>query len=230
MTVRLEVSDLSVRFDGIVALERVSFHVQGGQLVGLIGPNGAGKTTLIDAVSGFVRSEGSVVLEGEPLDRLRPHQRAARGVRRTFQSLDLFQDLTIRENVAVGTGGSDEVVTAALEASGLSAIADRLPRTVPVSVQRTVSLARAVAAAPRLLLLDEIAAGIGGDERAGMLTRIREVVSSGTSVLLVDHDLAFVTELADRIVVLDAGRVIADGPSHEVRRNERVVGALLGRA
>lgn len=228
MTPALEVRELAVRFGGIVAVEGVSFAVAPGEVVGLIGPNGAGKTTLIDAVTGFVPYEGSVLLCGERVDGGPPHSRSTRGLARTFQSLELFEDLTVRENVSVGAGRSLRGLIA-LDAVGLSVTADLLPSALPPSTRRFVALARAMAGSPTALLLDEAAAGLDGDERAKLADMLRELVADGCAVLFVDHDLGLVSAVADRIVVLDHGHVIANGPPAEVRSDQRVLDAYLGR-
>jgi ABC-type branched-subunit amino acid transport system ATPase component len=225
----LEVSGLCVRFGGLVALEDVSLSVSAGELVGLIGPNGAGKTTLIDAVTGFARYEGSVSVSGERLDGARPDQRAARGLARTFQSLELFEDLTVRENVLVSAGDSPTAVAAALAATELTQSGDQLPASLPPSTRRLVALARAIAARPRVLLLDEVAAGLDRSERLALTSRLRGIASDGCGVLLVDHDIGLVTELCERVIVLDAGRVIACGLPADIRRDEQVLTAYLGR-
>lgn len=229
MTPRLQVSDLTVGFGGLVALHDVSLAVGDGELVGLIGPNGAGKTTLIDAVTGFVRYEGQVVVSGAPFDHLRADQRARRGLGRTFQSLELFEDLTVRENVSVAPSGATSAVEAALAATGLEPVADRLPATLSPGTRRLVAMARALAPQPRMLLFDEIAAGLDHDERVALAERLRAIVSGGCGVLLVDHDLGLVADVCERVVVLDAGRVIASGRAAEVRGDERVQTAYLGR-
>ena len=229
MTPALSVCELAVRFGGLVALHDVSLTIGDGEIVGLIGPNGAGKTTLVDAVTGFTRYTGSVSVSGARIDGLRPDQRVARGVARTFQSLELFEDLTVEENVAVAARNSVSAITAALAATGLAAVAERLPETLSPGTRRILGLARALAAQPRVLLLDEIAAGLDRDKRARLVRRLRGIVAAGCSVLFVDHDLGLVADLCHRVVVLDAGRVIATGKPADVRRDERVVVAYLGR-
>lgn len=228
MTPVLELHDLGVRFGGIVALQHVSFAVHTGELVGLIGPNGAGKTTLIDAVTGFVPYEGSVLLAGHRVDGALPHQRATQGLGRTFQSLELFEDLTVRENVSVGTGRSQTAVMAAMDATGLTPTADLLPTALSPSTRRFVALARALAGQPKVLMLDEVTAGLDREERSVFVDQLRHIVSGGCSVVLVDHDVGLVSALAERIVVLDRGHVIANGPPADIRSDERVLTAYLG--
>jgi branched-chain amino acid transport system ATP-binding protein len=206
------------------ALAGVDLAVEPGQLVGLIGPNGAGKTTLVDAVCGFVPATGVVRFDGQPIEDLAPHRRARAGLARTWQSLELFDDLTVAENLAVAGSG----VAEALAATGLDDVADRLPTELSQGRRKLVGLARALAAGPTLLCLDEPAAGLDSDESLALGRRIRALVDGGLSVLLIDHDMGLVLGVSDHVVVLEFGRVIASGPPDEVRADERVVAAYLG--
>jgi branched-chain amino acid transport system ATP-binding protein len=242
----LRATGLGVSYGGVHALHDVDLDVGAGQLVGLIGPNGAGKTTFIDAISGFTRCRGRVELDGVDLSPLPPHARARRGLARTWQSAELFDDLTVRENLAVaahrpsvwsaaretlgrplrGPAAVDE----ALLLLGLEPLAD-VPATDLSHSQRTrVGVARALAARPRLVCLDEPAAGLDTVESGELGRRLRAVVDAGTSMLLVDHDMGLVLSVCDHVVVLDFGRVIANGPADVVRREPAVIAAYLGRA
>ena len=227
MTPALAVRGLTVRFGGVVPVDDLSLAVGAGERVALIGPNGAGKSTVLDAVSGFVPYEGSVSVGGAAVDGLRPHQRVARGLVRTFQSLDLFEDLTVHDNVACG-GRHRDAVSSSIETFGLASVASTPAAALPQSTRRLVALARAVAAAPGVLLTDEPAAGMDGHERSALAAHLVALGSSGTAVLVVDHDLGFVSEVCDRVIVLDAGVVVATGTPQEVRRDPCVVAAYLG--
>jgi len=246
VTTLLSVRGLTVHFGGVVALDHADLDVDAGRLVGLIGPNGAGKTTFIDAVCGFVPSSGTVALGGEPVDDLAPHERARRGIARTFQSLELFEDLTVRENLLVAaergewwTIGRDllrpaeppdvaATVDQALLAAGLLARSDRLPAELTSSERGLVALARALAGHPRLLLLDEPAAGLDDAARTSLARHLRALAGEGLGIVLVDHDMTLVLGVCDRVTVLDVGRVIAEGPPAEVRAHPAVVEAYLG--
>jgi ABC-type branched-subunit amino acid transport system ATPase component len=228
----LDVVDLTVRFGGLVAVDRVSMALGAGELVGLIGPNGAGKTTFIDAVTGFQPYEGNVALLGAALDGLPPDQRATRGLRRTFQSLDLFDDLTVGENLAVSTVSGPEAnddVARAVEWAGLAGVVNERPSTLPFAQRRFVALARALAGRPRVLLVDEVAAGLDQGARAAMARCLRRVAAEGTSVVLIDHDMGLVMTVCDRITVLQYGAVIASGAPSEISRDKTVLAAYLGR-
>jgi branched-chain amino acid transport system ATP-binding protein len=237
---------ISVSFGGVRAVVDVDLEVQPGQLVGLIGPNGAGKTTFIDAISGFVRAQGRVEIDGEDVTGLPPHRRAQRGLGRTWQSIELFDDLTVRENLLVAAqrpslrrtlremvsppdAGTAEIVPA-LELLGLQGTVEELPGDLSQGQRKLVGIARALVARPRLLCLDEPAAGLDTHESEQLGRRLRGLVDGGQSMLLVDHDMGLVLGICDEIVVLEFGKVIARGAPDAVRRDERVIAAYLGGA
>ncbi len=239
----LVVTNLEVGFGGNIAVAGVSFRVDPGEIVALIGPNGAGKTTIIDAITGLVDSTGSVVHAGRRLDRLSTYQRARLGVVRTFQTLDLFDDLTVRQNVELETrerhwwrwlpalfAAHDPVpaVEHALELVGLTAEADRLPDELPLGRRRLVDLARAMARDPRVLLLDEPTSGLGREDADMVGATVQAIADRGPGVLLIEHDVDLVFRVADRVIALDFGAVIAAGTPDEVRHNERVAATYLG--
>ena len=220
----LAISGLSVSFGGVHALERVDLEVREGELVGLIGPNGAGKTTLIDAVTGFVPFTGSVSLDGEDIGALPAYQRARRGLARTWQNTDLFDDLEVGENVAVAGGQADRT----LGLVGLDWATEAMPDQLSEGQRKLVGVARALAGGPRLLCLDEPAAGLDTRESEELGLALRDLADTGQSTLLIDHDMGLVLGICDRVVVLEFGRVIADGPPEIVRQDERVIAAYLG--
>lgn len=227
---RLEIADLSVSFGGLTALQEVSFSVGAGEVVALIGPNGAGKTTVFNAVCGLVRSRGGIRIDGAPAPR-RTSDLASVGVSRTLQGLGLFDGLTVRENVALPVAGRADaaaLVQQRLADLGLAASADRAVTSLSYPDRKRVALARALVTEPALLLLDEPAGGLGAEDIAALGETIRDTAQSGTSVLLVEHHVDFVMSLADRIVVLDFGRVIAHGDPDHVRHDPQVEAAYLG--
>jgi ABC-type branched-subunit amino acid transport system ATPase component/branched-subunit amino acid ABC-type transport system permease component len=230
----LRVEDLTVRYGGVVAVDDVTLTVPGGSVVGLIGPNGAGKTSLIDAVAGFAPASGTVRLAGRRVDRMAPHARVRAGMGRTFQSLELYDDLSVEENVSVAAVGSrwvdrGEAAARTLERLGAGALRDRPAGELSQGERQLVSIARAQVAEPSVLLLDEPAAGLDTSESRWLGERIREIGASGAGVLLVDHDVALVLDVCDHVVVLDFGRVIAEGTPDEIRANRAVADAYLGR-
>jgi len=241
----LEARGVSVSFGGVRALVDVDLRVEPGQLLGLIGPNGAGKTTFIDAITGFVRYRGSVLLDGQDLSDKAPHQRARLGLARTWQSVELFDDLTVRENVAVAAepssfralrdvvsrqDGRSERLEEALRVFGLGERGDAMPSELSQGDRKLVGVARAYAATPRLLCLDEPAAGLDTIESEALGRHLREIADRGTAMLLVDHDMGLVLSISDYVVVLEFGKVIAHGTPDAVRRDPAVIGAYLGHA
>jgi branched-chain amino acid transport system ATP-binding protein len=245
MSAVLHAEGVGVRFGGVHAVNGVDLEVREGQLVGLIGPNGAGKTTFVDAVTGFVPYTGRVSLDGEDLAGQPPHARARRGLGRTWQSTELFDDLTVRENLLVaahrpsvrglaaelfGRRGTSDSVDRALGLLELEALEDAMPTELTQGRRKLVGVARAIAMEPRLLCLDEPAAGLDAIESEELGRRLRALADGGTSTLLIDHDMGLVLTICDYIVVLEFGEVIGRGTPDEVRRDPRVIGAYLGTA
>jgi branched-chain amino acid transport system ATP-binding protein len=248
----LEAQGLTRRFGGVVAVNQVSIRVDEGETVGVIGPNGAGKSTLFHLITGHLRlDDGQVVLDGHALGGLPPDRRARLGMTIAFQAVRLFRGMTVLENVMVGGHAwthhgfiqaflhlpqhrrEERAIAAearqALRRVGLEAEAERLAESLPIGQQRAVQVARALCGRPRLLLLDEPASGLRAAERERLAVLLETLRSEGVSMLLVEHDVAFVTRLAGRITVMDRGTVIAEGPSADVRRDPVVVDAYLGR-
>jgi ABC-type branched-subunit amino acid transport system ATPase component len=227
----LSARGVSVNFGGVRALIDVDLDVNDGQLVGLIGPNGAGKTTFIDAISGIVRSRGRVELDGRDLTSLPPHARARLGLARTWQSIELFDDLTVLENLAVlAPRQAARTPEEVLGQFGLERLGGALPSEITQTQRKVVGLARALAAEPRVLCLDEPAAGLDVAESEALGLRLREIVDEGTPVLLVDHDMGLVLSISDHVIVLEFGKVVASGPPETVRRDPEVIAAYLGSA
>ncbi len=228
----LRVHGLSVAFGGVHALTDVDLRVAEGELVGLIGPNGAGKTTFIDAITGFVPHSGDVELRGHAVAGQAPQAIAAAGCARTWQGADLFDDLNVRENltVAAGATAAPEDIEAVLERMGLAPVAEAMPAELSEGQRKLVGLARAVVGNPGLLCLDEPAAGMDTRESQALGRRLRELTDHGQSTLLIDHDMGLVLGICDRVVVLEFGRVIANGVPDVVRRDPAVMAAYLGSA
>lgn len=244
----LETSGLTVTFGGLNANDSVDLNVPRGKFVGLIGPNGAGKTTFIDAITGYVpMSAGSATFNGEDIRPLKPHERAQRGLVRTFQSLELFEDLSVRDNLLVAayptrwysfildmlylTPKDDEIeerVNWALDIMGLADEADAMPTDLSHGRRKLVGVARALAAKPELILLDEPAAGLDTAESQNLGRHLREFLDHDMSVFLIDHDMGLVLSVCDYIYVLDFGQIIAEGTPAEVREDPAVKAAYLG--
>jgi ABC-type branched-subunit amino acid transport system ATPase component/ABC-type branched-subunit amino acid transport system permease subunit len=222
----LRTSGLSVRFGGVHALSDVSLEVKEGELVGLIGPNGAGKTTLIDAISGFVNYTGRAELSGADLGGLPPYERARRGLARTWQSTELFDDLNVTENLTVAS--RDGSVTDALSLVSMDWAAEAMPTQLSSGQRKLVGVARALVAKPAVVCLDEPAAGLDTVESEELGVCLRRLADQGQSMLLIEHDMGLVLGICDRVVVLEFGKVIADGAPEVVRRDARVIAAYLG--
>jgi branched-chain amino acid transport system ATP-binding protein len=240
----LSVENVSVRYGGVSALSEVSLDVGEGRLVGLIGPNGAGKTTFVDAVSGLTPARGRIVLDGKDLSALSPHARVRRGLARTFQSNELFEDLSVAENLQVTAeppgwrtqlGESlgrrrarHPAVADALAALGLDGLADASAEELSQGQRKLVGVARALAGRPRVICLDEPAAGLDTTESMELGRRLRTVADAGTALLLIDHDMGLIMGVCDHVVVLEFGKVIAAGPPEKVRNDPAVIAAYLG--
>ena len=235
----LQVDDVHVRFGGVHALKGVSLQVPDGALVGLIGPNGAGKTTLFNVITGLERpGSGTVTLQGNGVTHLSPHQRARRGLGRTFQRLEVFSSLTVHENVLAAaearrSWSGDKTDPAAiasemLERVGLRHLEDARVDELSTGLLRLVEIARALASQPKLLLLDEPGSGLDSRESEALGDLLLELVGDGTSILLVEHDVELVMRVCQHLYVLDFGALIAEGAPAEVQANPAVQAAYLG--
>jgi len=247
----LRIDGLTRRFGGLVAVDNVSFEIPTAGLSAVIGPNGAGKTTLFNMISGFtLPSTGRVYFDGEEITGWMPESIARRGLIRTFQLVQLFEGLTVLENVKVGChlhtrGGllaalvplrsaRDEEAAVEIEAHQLLAATGLLQQAkthaavLPYGQKRLLEITRALAARPKLLLLDEPAAGLNRQETDALATLLLRIVADGTAILLIEHDMTLVMSVADHVAVLDFGRIIANGKPDDVKRNPDVVAAYLG--
>ncbi|WP_433170471.1 branched-chain amino acid ABC transporter ATP-binding protein/permease [Actinoallomurus sp. CA-150999] len=247
----LEVSRISKHFRGLKALDEVSLEIEAGRIHGIVGPNGSGKTTLFNVVSGLYRpTGGNVHLDGRPITGARSYRLSQLGIARTFQNLRLFGALTVRDNILVALdrtrtrsiwryalwpvgvwrhdralrGRADEL----LRRFGLTDYADALPASLPYGIQRRIEIARAMAGGPRVLLLDEPAAGLNGEEAGRLAEIVRSIRESGVTVVIIEHNMGLVMSLCDRVTVLASGRVIADGAPAEVVAAPAVIDAYLG--
>ena len=237
----LSVEEVSVRFGGVMALQDVDLTADPGRVTGLIGPNGAGKTTLFNVITGLQEpTTGKVLVDGEDVSGRRAHQRARLGMARTFQRLEVFGSLTARENVLVAAeirrrwakDGSNprEVTEQLLERVGIAHAAEERVDAMPTGLARLVELARALAANPRLLLLDEPGSGLDTQETEAFGDLLLELAQEGLAILLVEHDVELVMRVCEHIYVLDFGRLIADDAPEQIRQNPTVIRAYLGEA
>jgi branched-chain amino acid transport system ATP-binding protein len=241
----LQTNDMCVTFGGLRAVDNVNFAVEEGKIIGLIGPNGAGKTTFIDGITGFVPTTGSIKFLGKEVSGVPAHKRARMGLGRTWQSLELFEDLNVEENLQVAAEDQSVVgfladlvvpqrkrskrdVDFALDVLGLHDLAHRLPTEISQGQRKLVSAARALAARPTLLCMDEPAAGLDTNESQELGGRMRDIVDAGITIFLVDHDMGLVLNVCDYIYVIEFGATIAQGTPEEVKRDTRVIEAYLG--
>jgi branched-chain amino acid transport system ATP-binding protein len=247
----LEVDNATLRFGGLTALDQVSFDIKEGEILGLIGPNGAGKTTCFNAMTGVYQlTSGQIRFDGQSLAKIKRHKITKLGMARTFQNIRLFKAMTVLENVMVGADAHSKVgfweallrlprhrrteraslarARALLDLVGIKARHDELASNLSYGDQRRLEIARAMATNPKLLCLDEPAAGFNPAEKQRLMELIRKVRDQGVTVLLIEHDMRLVMGVTDRIVVLEFGRKIAEGTPAEIRDNPAVIAAYLG--
>ena len=251
MTKLLEVNNLTMEFGGVVALKEVNLHVSAGEIAALIGPNGAGKTTVFNVVTGYYQpTKGDVLLNSKSVLGLKSNKIARLGLARTFQNIRLFGDMTALENVMTGSDSRNKVglvgsiigtsrsrqeeslshsrAAELLNFMGISHRSGQLARNLPYGDQRRLEIARALALEPKVLLLDEPAAGFNPQEKVELGDLIKKIRDAGFAVLLIEHDMSLVMKISDRVSVLDFGQKIAEGTPSEIQNNQKVIDAYLG--
>ncbi len=238
MTILLSLQGVSKRFGGLQALTKVTFDLPEGQILGLIGPNGAGKTTLFNAINGvYPPEEGRILFRDRDVTRARPYDHARLGMARTHQIVQPLNELTVRENVEAGAcfghenhplGRAASIAAEVLEFVGLTPRADQLAGSLNVAQKKRLEMARALAARPFLLLLDEVLAGLNASEIDGMIQTVLKIREQGVTILMIEHVMKAVMNVSDRIIVLDYGEQIAEGNPQEIADNPRVIEAYLG--
>jgi sulfate-transporting ATPase len=244
--VLLDVRDLRVKFGATVAVNGLSLQCRGGEVVGIIGPNGSGKTTFIDAITGYVEADGTVELNGRALHTMPTHKRNRSGISRSFQSLELFEELDVADNLLVASDRGrwwawltcfampgrirpNAAVHAAINEFDLLDVLDRHPNELPYGKRRLLAISRALATGPQVLLLDEPAAGLGDTDRIELRRLVRRLADDwGMAIVLIEHDVALVMDVSDRVMALEFGSKIAEGPPADVRRHPEVVRSYLG--
>lgn len=232
----LEVRNVSKKFGGLTAVNNVSLSITEGEIVGLIGPNGAGKTTLFSCISGYYKPDvGEVLFYGKPITGLRPNRVCKIGLTRTFQIVKTIERLSVLENVMIGVFLRDKNITSAREKAieivrfcGLDDVVKLRGGSLPIAYKKRIEVARALATNPKLMLLDEVMAGLTPKEGQDAIILIRKIRDIGTTILMVEHVMEIIMPISDRLVVLDSGIKIAEGIPSEIANNERVIEAYLG--